>query len=101
MSQQAAASPTADARTVLDAVAANPALQNAHVVIRQLVQVGIEGIPQPAVRDAANLALVQMLQGTGLTFGALKGSRLPCPVPVPTLSCSPLLAPALPFQGMS
>jgi len=46
-----AVSAPADARTVLDAVQANPVqLQGAHVVLRDLIEKAVEGTAQPGLR---------------------------------------------------
>ena len=58
---------------MLEAVAANPALQGAHVIMMALVKQGIEG-ETPAVRQCAVEALAEMYNGTGLSFSVLKGS---------------------------
>jgi hypothetical protein len=67
----ASAAPT-DARSVLEAVASNPALQGAHVILMSLVKQGIEG-EKLAVRQCAVQALQHFYNGTGLSFNVLKG----------------------------
>lgn len=59
-----AAVPT-DAHSVLQMVAANPALQGVHVVVPALIQ---QGLPEWVLPTFA-----EMLQGNGPTFGVLQG----------------------------
>ena len=52
----------ADAHAVLEAVAANPSLQGAHVIVRQLIQKGIDEVQQPMLREQMTQSLDNMLQ---------------------------------------
>ena len=62
----AAAAAPADAHAVLEAVAANPALQGAHVIVRELIQKGIDAVQQPNLRSQMTQTLDEMLGGKGL-----------------------------------
>ena len=67
----------ADARTVLEAVAANPGLRSgAHVVLRDLIEKGIAGVQQPVLRQYMAEAFSGMLQGKGPDFTVLQGGPL-------------------------
>ena len=74
----------ADAHAVLEAVAANPSLQGAHVIVRQLIQKGIDEVQQPLLRSQMTQCLDDMLQGQGVAFKALQGGLLP-PSPPPVV----------------
>ena len=66
----------ADARTVLEAVAANPGLRSgARVVLRDLIEKGVAGVQQPVLRQAMADAFSSMLQGKGTDFSVLQGTH--------------------------
>jgi len=72
-----AVSAPADARTVLEAVQANPVqLQGAHVVLRDLIEKAVEGTAQPGLRQQMTEAFSTMLQGKGPSFSMLQGGPL-------------------------
>ena len=73
--QQAAAT---DPRIVLEAVATNPVLQQVHVVLRDLVQQGLDRIESGAVRQVATSTFSDMLAGTGPSFTVLQGELRSC-----------------------
>ena len=81
----AAVSGPADTATVLAAVRGNPALQGAHVIVRELIQKGIEVVPLPNLRVQMAQSLEEMVAGK-LGFGALKGGMLPASLPAYNLS---------------
>ena len=70
-----------DLRTVLELVAQNPVLQQAHVINGALVVQGLNAVESPVVCQSAKETLVEMIQGNGPSFAVLKGACL-------TLSCS-------------
>ena len=65
-------------KEILEMVAANSALQGAHVILRELIQQGLNSsITQPTIREVASKALSEMVQGTGPSFAILQGARPP------------------------
>ncbi|KAL1507809.1 hypothetical protein AB1Y20_007417 [Prymnesium parvum] len=65
----------ADTATVLEAVRANPDLRTAHVIVRDLILKGIEGVALPNLRRQMTQTLDDMLAGK-LGFKALQGTAL-------------------------
>ena len=75
----------------METVAANPVLQQVHVVQEYLVQQGLERIESPKLREVALATFADLLQGGGPSFAMLQGEQAePPPLLNKTQStCSP------------
>ena len=96
----AAPAPPTDPASILNDVASNPILQSAVVIIPDLVKQGLDRIETPAQRQYATTTFTEMLQGSGPTFGLLKGACCRCDRCEQLLALSPWLTSPAPACAM-